>query len=105
MGIASSHFQTCRFLRRFSILLMGIVQRLFSTFADGWPGAGLLLLRLLAGAALIHSGIGGIGEGLSPLTVSLQVIGMATAVFLSVGMFTPVAGALAAATKVWIAIS
>ena len=25
------------------------MQRLFSSFADGWPGAGLLLLRLMAG--------------------------------------------------------
>jgi putative oxidoreductase len=83
----------------------GIVQRLFSSFADGWPGAGLLLLRLLAGAELIHSGIGGIGEGPSPLTVALQVIGMATALLVWVGMFTPVAGALAAAAKVCIAIS
>ena len=81
------------------------MQRLFSTFADGWPGAGLLLLRLLAGAALVHFGISSIREGPTPLIVALQVIGMATAVLLLVGLFTPVAGALAAAAKMWIAIS
>lgn len=81
------------------------MQRLFSTFADGWPGAGLLLLRLLAGVALIHFGVGGIREGPPPWTVILQVIGVAAAPFLVVGMFTPLAGVLAAAAKVWIAIS
>jgi len=30
------------------------VQRLFSTFADGPPGTGLLIQRLLVGAALLH---------------------------------------------------
>ena len=81
------------------------MQRLFSTFADGWPGAGLLLLRLLTGAALIVSGVSGIREGQPPLTVALQVVGIAAAVLLLVGMFTPVAGVLASAAKLWIAIS
>ena len=33
------------------------LQRLFSTFPDGWPGLGLLLLRFGAGIALICFGI------------------------------------------------
>jgi len=33
------------------------LQRLFSTFPDGWPGFGILLLRLGAGTALICLGI------------------------------------------------
>ena len=53
----------------------GIVQRLFSTFADGWPGIGLILLRLLSGAEMIHFGITGILEGTPPLIIALQVIG------------------------------
>jgi uncharacterized membrane protein YphA (DoxX/SURF4 family) len=81
------------------------VQRLFSTFADGWPGAGLLLLRLLTGAALMAFGITGIREEPPPLTVALQIISIAAAVLLVVGMFTPLAGVLAAAAEVWIAIS
>ncbi len=81
------------------------MQRLFSTFADGWPGGGLLLLRLLTGAALIDSGISGIREGPPPLTVALQSIGIAAAILLLAGVFTPLAGALAASAKVWIAIS
>jgi uncharacterized membrane protein YphA (DoxX/SURF4 family) len=82
-----------------------IVQRLFSGFTDGWPGAGLLLLRLLAGAALIYFGIGGIREGPPGWPVALQVIGVASAVLLMVGMFTPLAAVLAAAVNVCVAIS
>lgn len=81
------------------------MQRLFSTFADGWPGLGLLLLRLLAGAALIFLGISRIREGPAPLTVVLQAVGIAAGIALLAGIFTPLAGALAAGTKVWIAIS
>jgi putative oxidoreductase len=81
------------------------VQRLFSTFADGWPGAGLFLLRLLACAALIRFGIGSIRDAPPPLTVALQIIGIAAAILLLLGVFTPLAGMLAAAAKLWIAIS
>jgi putative oxidoreductase len=82
-----------------------IVQRLFSTFADGWPGVGLLLLRLLTGVALMHFGIINIREGPAPLTAALQTVGIAAGIVLLVGIFTPVAGALAATAKVWIAIA
>ena len=39
------------------------------------------------------------------MTVALQIIGIAAAILLLVGVFTPLAGVLAAAAKVWIAIS
>ena len=80
------------------------MQRLFSNFANGWPGLGLLLLRLLTGAALIHFGMVHLAQGPPPLTVVLQIMGVAAAIFLLVGLFTPVAGALAAIAKMWIAI-
>jgi putative oxidoreductase len=81
------------------------LQRLFSTFADGWPGVGLLLLRLLTGLALIHFGISGL-LGAPPLTtVVLQVIGAGAGLLLLVGLWTPVAGSLAAIVKAWIAFS
>jgi putative oxidoreductase len=79
------------------------VQRLFSTFADGWPGIGLMLLRLLTGVALIHFGITGILAGSPPLVIALHVIGGAAAIFLLLGLFTPPAGALAAMAETGIA--
>jgi putative oxidoreductase len=81
------------------------LQRLFSTFADGWPGIGLLLLRLLTAVALIQFGIANVLES-PPLTiVALQIIGIGAGILLLAGLWTPVAGALAAIAKVWIAFS
>jgi uncharacterized membrane protein YphA (DoxX/SURF4 family) len=81
------------------------LQRLFSTFADGWPGVGLLLLRLLTGITLICVGIGSIRDGASTIIVFLEVIGVACGIVLLLGLFTPVAGILAALAKLCIATS
>jgi putative oxidoreductase len=81
------------------------VQRLFSTFADGWPGTGLLLLRLLTGTALIHFGIANLREAPPLTTVVLQSIGVGAGILLLAGLWTPVAGGLAAIVKVLIAFS
>jgi len=81
------------------------LQRLFSTFAGGWPGVGLLLLRLLTGAAVIYFGIANVLEA-PPLAIAvLQIIGVVTGILLLIGLGTPVAGTLAAILKVWIALS
>ena len=81
------------------------MQRLFSTFADGWPGTGLLLLRLLTAAALIYFGIFGVLASPPPATVVLQIIGIGAGILLLVGLWTPVVGTLAAIAKVAIALS
>jgi putative oxidoreductase len=82
-----------------------VVQRLFSSFADGFPGTGLLLLRLLTGTVLIHSGIAGLREA-SPLAiVVLEVTGIGVGILLLIGLWTPVAGAIAAMVKVSLAFS
>jgi putative oxidoreductase len=81
------------------------LQRLFSTFASGWPGVGLLLLRLLTGAAVIYFGIANVLEA-PPLAITvLQIIGAVAGILLLIGLGTPVAGTLAAIVKVWIALS
>jgi putative oxidoreductase len=81
------------------------MQRLFSTFADGWPGAGLLLLRLLTGVALIHSGIVCTYAGSPPVSGALQIFGIAAGVVLMIGFFTPVVGAFTVIVEGWIGIS
>ena len=81
------------------------MQRLFSTFASGWPGIGLLLLRLLTGAALINFGIASLRETPPLATVVLQIIGVGAGILLLVGLWTPAAGTLAAILKVSIAFS
>ena len=82
-----------------------VLQRLFSTFASGWPGIGLLLLRLLTGAALINFGIASLRETPPLATVVLQIIGVGAGILLLVGLWTPAAGTLAAIVKVSIAFS
>ena len=81
------------------------MQRLFSTFADGWPGIGLLLLRLLTGLALIRFAILGLRQAPPFTTAVLLVIGAGAGLLLLAGLWTPVAGSLAAIVNVWIALS
>jgi putative oxidoreductase len=80
------------------------VQRLFSTFASGWPGAGLLLQRILTAILLIR--LATINLGASSSTSSLpQLIGSFAGIFLLFGLWTPVAGTLIAVIELWIAVS
>jgi len=80
---------------------VGSLQRLFTTFANGWPGCGLLVQRLVAGIALLHdAGVLFRGQHLTAAT-SPQAIGAVLAIFVMIGLWTPLAGALVAAVEVW----
>ena len=81
------------------------MQRLFSSFANGWPGHGLLLLRTLTGLALIHYGIVDLREAHQFASIAPQIIAAGAAILLLVGLWTPVTGALVAIAEVWIAFS
>lgn len=72
------------------------MQRLFSTFASGWPGIGLLLQRLLVAVVLLQCGIRHLGETPPSAHVILHLIGAAAGLFLLVGLWTPIAGTLVA---------
>jgi putative oxidoreductase len=81
------------------------LRRLFSTFARGWPGVGLLLLRLIAAAALINQGASRVHAGAQGRTILLAVLMHATALLLLAGLWTPIAGVLAPAVELWAAFS
>ena len=81
------------------------MQRLFSTFASGWPGIGLLLLRLLTAVALLHFGVISLPEAPPLITLVLEILGAGSALLLVVGLWTPVAGSLTGIVNVWIACS
>ena len=81
------------------------MQRLFSSFADGWPGAGLLLLRLLAGSGLFYGAILSGRSTFDTFLIVQYVLAAAFGAMLVAGLFTPFAGILAAAVEVWIAFS
>jgi len=81
------------------------LQRLFSTFADGFPGGGILLLRLLAGGALISRGIAAVTAGAPAGLVAPQIIGALAGFLIVGGLWTPVVGVAAGMLEAWIAFT
>ena len=81
------------------------MQRLFPMFPYGWPGTGLLLLRLGVVAILTHDGIRAWMGGPPRESIELQVVAAITGVFLLVGLWTPVAGAIVALTEMSIVLT
>src|SRR5262245_32966158 len=67
-----------------------IAAPMFSTFPDGWPGAGLLLLRAAGGAVFFIQGVAYLGDhrqlGFSTLTVICVMI--AVSLLLLIGFLT-----------------
>jgi putative oxidoreductase len=80
------------------------LQRLFTTFADSWPGSGLLVQRLVIGITLLHDGIVLFKETSTAGSIAPQAMGAILAIFIMIGLWTPVAGALVAAVEVWTAL-
>ena len=83
------------------------MQRLYSTFARGWPGTGLVILRLGAGIPLIYFATRttlGAG-GAEPLRTVLDLVAGIGGAFLLVGLWTPIAGAVVALVELWIYFS
>jgi uncharacterized membrane protein YphA (DoxX/SURF4 family) len=81
------------------------LQRLFSTFANGWPGFGLLIQRLVLGIALLYHGIA-LLHGIPAVEPAVpELIGSVLGLFILAGFWTPAAGALVAVAQVWIALT
>ena len=86
------------------------MQRLFSTFANGWPGFGLLLQRILAGTMLVRLGIvqltgTPLATSMIPQNLIPRVIGACAGILLLVGLWTPLVGTLVAVVELWIALT
>jgi putative oxidoreductase len=64
-------------------------------FPGGWPGAGLLILRLAA-AVRLFVGIGSLGGASHSWHHALQFATLTVGVLLLAGLWTPIAGALQA---------
>jgi putative oxidoreductase len=81
------------------------LQRLYSTFPNGRPGVGLLLLRLAAGGSLIAERI----SMVVPLPPSPQweihIMLVCVGVCICLGIWTPVMGAFEAVAEVLITFS
>ena len=72
------------------------MRRLYSTFAGSWPGAGLLLLRLVVGSVVVVRAGSKLWAG-APLHATLTSASLAASgVLLIAGLWTPLAGTVAA---------
>lgn len=78
------------------------MQRLYSTFARGWPGAGLLWLRLIILVAGIHYVLTGLAS--EPTFLKIAIEGPAV-LLLCAGLWTPIAGAALSLLAFWSAFS
>jgi hypothetical protein len=81
------------------------LQRLFSNFANGWPGMGLLLQRILTVVLLIRFGIIDLmGTSFSSSMIP-QIIGTIAGLLLLIGLCTPIVGILIAIVGLWLGIN
>jgi putative oxidoreductase len=81
------------------------LQRLFSTFANGWPGFGLLIQRLVLGIALLYHGIALLRGYPTVEPIVPELTGSVLGLFILAGLWTPAVGALVAVVQVWIALA
>ena len=63
-------------------------------FPNGWPGAALLLLRMVAGILLVYDGVVGLWTGPDVQTTILQLVAVGAGTVLILGLWTPIAGTL-----------
>jgi putative oxidoreductase len=83
----------------------GVVQRLFSTFANGWPGLGLLLQRILTAILLLRIGVLELMGASFSTSMIPQLIASFAGILLLAGLWTPVVGTLIAVIEIWVAVT
>jgi len=81
------------------------MRRLFSSFARGWPGAGLLVLRLTTGITLVGYAIAFVCGTPTSETWLLPGIAFGAGFLLIIGLWTPIAGTIVAFFEGWRIIS
>ena len=81
------------------------MRRLFSSFAPGAPGIGLLVLRLAAGVTLICQEVTALLGGPPFAGAVFAALVIFAGVLLLAGLWTPIAGALVALAAIFEAIS
>jgi putative oxidoreductase len=78
------------------------LRRLYSTFAGGWPGTGLLLMRLVVGSVLIVGASSILWSDPPPINTTIMSVFLAgCGILLIPGIWTPVAGTLVAVIEIW----
>jgi len=78
------------------------LRRLYSTFAGGWPGTGLLLMRVVAGSALAAGASITLLSDPPPMNVTIPaILLMGAGILLIAGLWTPIAGSIVAVAEIW----
>ena len=77
------------------------MRRLYSTFAAGWPGIGLLLMRLVVGSVLLLRAGSKLWSD-PPIQTTLTSASLTGAgLLLIAGLWTPLTGTLVAVIEIW----
>ena len=82
------------------------MQRLFSTFPEGWPGAGLVFLRAVTAIPLIQEiaqETTRVPVPTQPVAATLELLAAGAATLLLAGLWTPVAGLIMAVAELSLA--
>jgi putative oxidoreductase len=77
------------------------LQRLFSTFPNGWPGIGILLQRVLTATTLFCCGIAHLRDTSQFAAIVPHLLAAVGGILLLVGLWTPMVGVLVAAMEIW----
>jgi len=80
------------------------VQRLFSTFPDGWPGRALLLLRLVAAAPLLCRSVDFLGSFVLGPVIAVDMVALVSGILIALGFCTPLGAFLQLALEAWLAL-
>ncbi len=78
------------------------MRRLFSSFARGWPGIGLLLLRIVCGGFLIMDGVEKYQAGQATGSLMAGLFAIVDGALLVAGLWTPIAGPLVLVLSTWV---
>ena len=81
------------------------MQRLYSTFADRWPGVGLLLQRIVAAIMLVGFCVIHLPDSSLSISVIPHIIGACAGMLFLVGLWTPIVGTLITVVELWIAFT
>jgi putative oxidoreductase len=77
------------------------VRRLYSTFAGGWPGTGLLLMRLVIGCVLVvRASLRLWGDPSLNITITAVIL-LVAGFLLMLGLWTPIVGTSVAVIEAW----
>ena len=77
------------------------MRRLYSTFAGGWPGMGLLLMRSVIGCVLmVRASLRLWGDPPPNITITAVIL-LVAGFLLVLGLWTPIVGTSVAVIEVW----